>query len=777
MHSFDCLALLVCFLSMSPPPGSSQSPEAEPARPAASQEEPPDAAPRFGEELVVTAERREMSSQEVPLALTAFSGQQLQDLRTETLDDLTRLTPNLNLFPTRSSASNSAVFIRGIGQEDTVFTVDAGVGLYVDDVLLPRAQGSLLDLLDVERVEILRGPQGTLYGRNTLAGTIRYVTRQPEHESSAEVELTAGGYQRRDVRGIFNFPLFRKKAWARIALASLQTDGYEYNQISGNHLESKDSLMGRATLAFEPSPDLRLTLRLDSLRERPSVRVGALLRPQRTALDFPGLLAGDVVTIPVSDDPFRVRSNVQDKQDLDTWGASASLEREMGGSLSLKSVTSYRALDSDTRLDFDATEARGADVFALQNHEQASEEIQLTHAPEGSRWNTVSGLFFFYEDDDQFDGTDASAKGFSIDSTYAQTTYSYAAYSQTRYRLGDRWSLTGGLRYTFEEKEFSRRSEQHRANPNAPDYNLFGGFGNGPGGRPPSRFPGNGILLTDIRNATADWSALTPEAGIQYAPGAGRLHYLRIARGFKSGGFNGRANQAANPRQGDPFEPEYVWSGEIGFKSVAWDHRLVLSSALFYNDYKDLQLASFSGADLDGDGDVDTYLPLFTNAGRATTRGFELEAAAYPRQGLEIAASLGYTDSDIKELVERGQDLSRIRELPNAPDWTGSFRLAQLLPLGARRALQVGAGASYQGARFLTVSNLPDLRQESYTLVDAFAALELGDGAWRIALGGRNLTDERYLVSGLDASSPPFGIVTGFYGDPRTWSLTLTSRF
>lgn len=768
------LSLLV-FLTVTP--SVVGSPQERPSPPATDAEEnPPPDERAFRESIVVTAERREKAAQEVPLSLSVFDDERLRDIQAETIQDLTLATPNLNVFQTRSSASNAALFIRGIGQEDTVFTVDSGVGLYVDDVLLPRAQTSLLDLLDVERVEVLRGPQGTLYGRNTLAGALHYITRPPALETTAEVELTAGNFNRQDFRGVFNFPFFEKAA-ARIAIASLSTDGYELNSFSGDRLTTKDSFAGRATVAFEPRDDVKMTFRADALRERPSIRVGALLRPQQTALDYPGLVAGRVVTIPVSRDPFRVRSNVQDKQDVDTWGASGTIVLGWIPSLSLKSVTSYRELASDTRIDFDASEARGADVFAIQDHRQASQEIQLSHTPAGSRWNTVAGLFLFYEDDDQFDGTDASAKGFSIDSQYAQTTKSYAAYSQTRYKLSARWSVTGGLRYTWEEKEFSRRSEQHRSNLTAPDFNAFGGFSNGPGGRPPSRFPGNGIILTNIRDASANWAALTPEAGVQHSSHERFLQYFRVARGFKSGGFNGRANQAANPQQGSPYEPEYVWSYEAGAKNVFWDDRLVANAAVFYNDYKDLQLASFSGADLDGDGIFDTYLPLFTNAGKAVTQGVELEIRAYVSQGMEVSASAGYVDSEFKEFRERDRDLSDVRELPNAPKWTGSLGISHFIPITDDRNFQIGGTLNYQGMRFLTVSNLPDLRQDAYTLVNAFVALDLRGGDWRIVLGGRNLTDERYLVSGLDASSPPFGVVTGFYGDPRTWSLSLTTRF
>jgi iron complex outermembrane receptor protein len=253
--------------------------------------------------------------------------------------------------------------------------------------------------------------------------------------------------------------------------------------------------------------------------------------------------------------------------------------------------------------------------------------------------------------------------------------------------------------------------------------------------------------------------------------------FASIARGFKSGGFNGRASEASNPAQREPYDPEFVWTYEAGARTSWHGGRLLANLTGFYNDYTDLQLASFVGADSDGDGQADTFLPLFTNAGKAVTQGFELELSARPVAGLDLHAAAGYTDAGFEEYIERGIDVSGERELPQAPEWTASLGGAYQHRLGGTALeLRIGGDVGYQGARQLTVSNLEDLRQDGYTVVNAYLGLASAGGRWRLTLGGRNLGDERYLISGLDGTPPPFGLVTGFYGDPRTWTLTLSTR-
>jgi iron complex outermembrane recepter protein len=721
--------------------------------------------------VVVTARRYPELAQRVPLSLTVLTAEAMQrGGGVSTLADVTLRSPNVNAFASRSSHGTAAVFIRGIGQEDNVFTVDPGVGIYLDDIYLPRAQGALLDILDVERVEVLRGPQGTLYGRNTIAGAIRYVSRPPARGFSADVDATTGSFRRRDLRAVVNLPI-SGQVLTRFSLGAFVEEGPERNVVTDEWLRSRNTLAARATVAVRPGEALSFVLRADGVRQRPSLHVGSLLRPQTTALDFAGLVAGQTTTIPVGE-PFRVRANAQNRFDVDTWGVSGVLAWEPSPSLSVRSLTSYRTLAEDSRFDFDATEARAVDVFILHDHEQVSQELLLTR--QGPQGQVVGGLYFFREQDGQFDGTDATAKGFSLDALYSQDVHSYAVFSHARLRLGGRLAVNGGARYTFEEKEFSRRAERHLANAQTGDENLFGGLGTGPGGSPPARFPGNGQQLTNIRGASADWGAWTPRLGLEYELARGGLLYASVARGFKSGGFNGRATEVANPQQRAPYDPEFVWTYELGAKGMAAGGRARASVAGFYNDYTDLQLSSFGAVDTNGDGVDDQFLPLFTNAARAVTTGFEVDAAGVPLRGLEVFGGVGYTFSEYREYVERGVDLSRSRELPNAPRWTGNAGVEASVPLRVL-TLRLGAGAAYQGKRHLAVTNLPDLLQEAYTLLDAHATL-LAD-RWRLTVGGHNLTDERYLVAGLDASSPPFGIVNGFYGDPRIWRITAAFAF
>jgi iron complex outermembrane receptor protein len=728
-----------------------------------------------GEVIIVTARRRQEDPQKVPVALSVFNGEDLRKAQTDRLEELTLKTPNMNMFQTRSSSSNGAIFIRGFGQEDTVFTVDSGVGLYVDDVFMPRAQAALLNVYDVERIEVLRGPQGTLYGRNTIAGAIKYVTRDPGNDLAATVTTTVGNYKRGDLKASLNLPLLSDRVLTRFSFGTFNHEGFERDILSGRRTRDMDVTAGRASVLVNVSEDLKVSLAGDYYADRSGISVGSLLRPVTTAMDFEGLVAQEQVTIPVSSDPFLVRSNAENLQIVDHWGLVGNVSWDASDMLSLKSVSSYRQLASNARLDFDSTEAHIADVFSIQDHSQWSQEIQANL--EVQPVSLVGGLYYFHEYDNQNDGTDATAKGFSIDSAYDQMTDSVAGYANADYPVLDQLTLNAGVRVTFERKEFSRQSELHPGNPMTGDPNRFGGFDSGPNGNPPQPlFPGNGTRITNIRDVSETWTAVTPRAGVSHTPTEDVLLFASVARGFKSGGFNGRANQAANPDQDQPYAPEYVWTYEAGVKSSWLDRQFLANATGFYNDYTDLQLASFTAVDADGDGVEETYLPQFTNAGRAVTAGFELEVSARPIPGLVVSGGTGFTQAEYKQFVERGVDIAGMRDLPNAPKWTAALTTAYNRPIDAY-VMEVGGGVNYQGARYLTVSNLEDLREDGYVLFDAFAAVAAQDYKWRLTLAGKNLGDERYLVSGLDASSPPFGLVTGFYGPPRLWMLTLEARF
>ena len=722
-------------------------------------------------DIVVTAQRFAENSQTVPMSVKVFDNEQLKVAAVNTLQDLTTKSPNVNIFASRSSLSTSAIFIRGIGQEDNVFTVDPGVGVYLDDILIPRAQGGILDLYDVERIEILRGPQGTLYGRNTIAGTIKYYSKQPTNDFTKEIEMTYGSYNRRDLKGIFNIPIVSGELISRIAFGTFNREGFEYNVYNGKRTDSKKSLVGRATLLWLPNQNFEFEFKADGIRERPSIHVGSLIRPQTTALDYNGLVNKQFVTIPVPDDPFTVRSDVKDQFYVDTWGLSGTANWVNGNSFSIKALASYRKLDEDSHFDFDATEARAADVFIKHHHNQASGELQLTY-DDSQSLKYVGGIFFFHEKDDEFDGTDAMAKGFSLDAIYDQSVYSYAFYSQASYKLTNKLSATLGLRYTIENKTFNRVAEFHPADSTKKDNNLFGGYGNGPGGIAPSQFPGNGIIQTNIKDAYGSWNAFTPHIGLEYQLSRFILTYFNVSRGFKSGGFNGRASEASNPQQRNPYNPEYVWSYELGTKTSWFENRLILNVSAFYNDYRDLQLSSFSET---ADGN---YLPLFTNAGKAFTKGFEIEATSRPINILKLNAGIGFTDSRYLEYREQGRDVSNLRTFPNAPEWTGIVGASLIFPVfESSYILQFGGDLNYQGERYLTVSNLPDLKQPDYVLLNAFIIFKPINDGWQITLNGKNLTNKHYLIAGLDASPSPFGIVSGFYGDPLTLSVTVNYRF
>jgi iron complex outermembrane receptor protein len=723
-----------------------------------------------GLETIVTARRVPEEYLKAPISISVLDSRTMARRQMTRLTDLSLQVPNLNIFPQRSSSNIGSLFIRGIGRDDDVFTFGSGVGLYLDDVYLPLAQGSLLDIYDVERVEVLRGPQGTAFGRNTIAGAIRYITRKPGRGLSSNFEIRTGNYDRLDLMAGADIPLVPDWIYSRLSFGSFNHAGYEYNQFTASRTRDQRASAGRLSFLINPDGKVSADLRADVVLDRSGTAIGALLRPQQTAMTFADLLAGRTVTFEPSGDLLSVNGNIINHGRILHWGGAAVVTWKISEHLVAKSISSFRRLESEARRDFDATSARGLDAYILQTHNQFSEDLQVNAS---WRWlNAVAGLNYFYEFDEQNDGTDGTARGFSIDSFYNQRTEGYSGYAQADATAFDRLTFSAGVRLTYERKRFNRMSEQHPANRATGDENLFGGAGSVPGGRPPEPlFPGTGTILTDIRDATGGWFAATPRFSLSYSPLDALALYVSAARGFRSGGFNARANEIANPRQSDPYAPEYVWTYEGGVRWAALERRLLLEGVYFYNDVTDLQLNSFDAIDRDNDGVNETFLPLFTNAGKAVTQGVELSGVLGRIHGFELAATVGYTRARFRELIERGVDVSGQRLLAHVPEWTGSLAMSYRRGLGLHGLqLEVGAGVTYLGERFLSVSNLPDLKQEAYVLLNGMVSVEAPNG-WALSLGVKNATDERYLTSGLDASA--LGIVTGFAGDPRVWTVSL----
>ena len=439
------------------------------------------------------------------------------------------------------------------------------------------------------------------------------------------------------------------------------------------------------------------------------------MRPVTTALDYPGSSQPACPALfPVPDSPFLVQSNAGGKTKIDTWGTAATIRWLTAKAFVIQSTTSVRGLANDAQTDIDATPAFAADVFIQQDHTQASQGIQVTRTGVG-RWDTTAGAFFFYSDDHEFDGTNGSAKGFSVNAKSFQRSHSSAAYGQTTGRFTNRLSVTLGLRYSFDRKAFGRQAWQYTAADTPPCYNLYGGLCTGQGAAVPSGFPGNGgVNAADIPETSADWSAWTPRLSVQHLIASDTMLYASVARGFKSGGFNGRASTLSSPHSSDPYNPEYVWTYEAGARTTWLRQRLSAGLTYFYNDYRNLQLQTFV---VPSNGAV--FESLFTNAGKAVTKGFEADLALKPTSRLSVAAGVGFTDAAFVTFLNNGVNIASQRSSAERSEMDGNVSGSYVFHSGqqASHSLQVATwdikGPGTSRSAIWRTSTSPDML--SYT--------------------------------------------------------------
>ncbi|MDG2521190.1 TonB-dependent receptor [Caulobacter segnis] len=686
------------------------------------------------DEIVVTARRRDERLQDVPAAVTAFSSTALRNMQATNVGDLQGSAPNLTIH--EGDASNAVVYVRGVGQIDSLAFADPGVGVYVDDVYLGRAQGAFLDVYDVDRIEMLRGPQGTLYGRNTIGGAVKFVSKPLTNDFAGALEATVGDYERVELKGSVGGALVQDKLLAKAAFVYSARDGYSLNALDGRTDGDKNLLAGRLAFEYRASEDFSLRLNIDGSRDRPD----RSRTPARATAVFGAP--------PTLNNPFDVNASFNTLADLSTAGVSLVADWKLSDAVGLKSITAYRKMSYDSNLDLDATTQAIFGVYVREDQDQISQELQLNYT--GDRFTAVGGLFWFKEHDDTFSGLLGPAISLVTGSQNDQHNESWAAYGQGTYSLTDHLSVTAGLRYTHEKKDFFRTQKFF-----APTVTTL-----------PVPYD-QGPFATFI-DTSDEWSSFTPRFGLDYKISDDVLAYASVSRGFKSGGFDGRANDAAGAR---PYDPETLWAYEAGLKSTLLDRRLTANFAVFWNDYKDLQLSSFT-ADSSG-----AFTALFTNAGAATIRGAELELVARPIRPLTLNFVLGYLDGRYDEYIgPGGRDISDQRELVNAPKWDGKIGANYRFDLADGGSLTVGADAAFRSKTYRTVSSSEILAQKGYVLVDAFARWQDARDKWFVQAGVKNLTDKRYIEQGFDLSDS-LGYQLAYFGAPRTVSATIGVAF
>ncbi|MBS0556882.1 MAG: TonB-dependent receptor [Proteobacteria bacterium] len=715
------------------------------------------------ESITVTARRRSENIEKVPVAVSAFSSDDLKDLQAQTIDGLQGAVPGMNIVQGRGSSSSVNVFIRGIGQPDALQTFDPGVGMYVDDVYYSRIQGALVNLFDVDHVEVLRGPQGTLYGKNSTGGAIKIVTREPTDYATGAAEVTFGDYGRREGQFYLSGPL--GGAWsASVAGMVGGDDGDVRDPATGRKFNDNDAKAVRAKLAFRPGGMFSAELAVDGTRSDTALTLGQATAP----LYATDLKLGQVLlyTPPSGEYDFTGQTGFGPGkgQKLNQDGVALHMNWQLDPRWTFKSISAYRKLHSDSYIDIDATALQLGDVLVDFHQKQFSQEFQLQY-DNGDNLQAVYGLYYLDEKvpSHQEAYADDLLRYATIPITFLRTiddnlqNKSWAGFAHVNWEFVPSWTLAAGVRYTDETKDYRRTTSAFFGAPLA-------------------------ALSQDpqavIPPTSKSWNAVTPSLSLQKQFNTQAMGYVSVNRGFKSGGFNGRANdpkEAANPT----FNPELVWTYEAGLKLRSADGRLQGNFAAYHSDYKDFQ-ARVSDVTNPGSATPTFAFPVL-NAAKLTIDGLEFEGAALFGEGTRLSTQLAWMDARYDEFNDPRTVLYPIYahlhdHVPFSPKVTARVALTQTFALGNGSAITVGGDVSYRDDTWLSVDNRPGLMQPAYTLVGVFGVYDSADGRWQFRGGVKNLTDKVYKTDGQEFSSVG-NIQTAYFGWPRTWYVSARYNF
>ncbi|MEO9132370.1 MAG: TonB-dependent receptor, partial [Sphingomonas sp.] len=737
-------------------------------------------------DIIVVARKRSERLLDVPIAVTALSADALAKAQAIDLSGMQGAIPNVNLVQGRGSSSNANIFIRGIGQPDALQTFDPAVGIYVDGVYMSRIQGALFNLFDVDHVEVLRGPQGTLYGKNTIGGAVSLISRKPDtHDLKAMGSATYGSYNQILVNGYVSAPLIADRLALSLAGVYDKRDGTVIDPLTGRDYNDRNTLAGRAILRATPTDRIELILSGDYTRQRTAPTLGYATAPLTNLVynaTFTGFVAVPTVKTAYPYGAYHYRASTSlapgQGQRLDHWGTSFTANIELSDALSVTSITAYRDLRPDYYIDFDATELEVADAFVGVRQHQFSQEVQLKY--NSGPLKAVAGLYYLNETvgshqeayDDNYLQYQA-APGIVVPLTFTrfiddrQNVKSYAAFGQLTYDVTDRVSLTAGLRYTKERKQYYRTTQTQLAGGALSAAFIF-----------PNSLPAPYNTLDHV-----DFGAWTPSATLSFKPTRDTLLYASASRGFKSGGFNGRVNSLADVTQlingvttvTPYFKPETVWTYEAGAKGSFLGGRVQLSGDVFYSDYRDFQARVGGGAT----GIAGGSFPVI-NAGKLRNWGIEVEMAVRPVAPWSIRTSFGYLNSKYVEFNDsRRAPAYSCNPTGNqvtckpafSPPISAALASDYAIPLGNAGSLTLGGDIRFIDKQYLSVDNRDNLREPGYMLLNAFVQYDAPGGKYYLRGGVKNLTKSIYMTDAQEFSSVG-NIQTAYFGDPRTWSVT-----
>lgn len=673
-----------------------------------------DASRKRIDEVLVTAEKREVNVQRTAVSVAAYTSQHLERSVIEDIYDIGLQTPGLIV----NQEIVGKIYIRGIGTENLTIGGDPGVPVHVDGVYLARTSAANLDLYDVERVEVLRGPQGTLYGRNATGGSINIISKAPTNDFYARLDAQYGNHDRFRIGGTLSGPIIEDKVLFRASFVKSDRDGFTPNLFNGEDLDDEDLVMGRMRLKFLVSDDVTFDLigefSLDDSKPAPfkQLEFSPLFEGLLGAFDPPGLR-------PVSQD-----SPVTQEQDQ--WGVTGILNWDLGSTV-LTSVSAFRSTEFMAQFDGDAVDILFQNFSDTSDSEQFSQEIRL--ASDGwDRFDWMIGAYYFHDDAMTSIFIPIPGFGFDILHNADMKTDAFAFFGQVTYRATDRLSFTVGLRYSNEDKEASQFS----------DFGFM----------PP--------LMQDLNE---DSDALTPRFAIEFFASEDVLLYASVTRGFKSGGFTFNGFQSN-------FRPEFVWAYEGGVKSQFLDGRLQANVSAFYYDYTDLQVSK-----------LQNQAGVITNAADATIYGGELEVIVQPWEYFSLNAGLAYLHAEFDQFLTEDPSNPALGEidlagnrLTRSPRFTANLGAEFIYPVSNLGEISLRADYQYQSKSFFTPFNRALSQQDSFDLFNARLAFRSASEQWQIAVFVKNAFNEEYFLNILE-SAVEAGKPEGFLASPRTYGV------
>lgn len=701
------------------------------------------------EEIVVTANKRAQNLQDVSVAVTAFTGDQIKELQLGQPVDLAHQTPGLDIKNAVGN-TNPVITIRGIGLNDYNSNNSPSAAVHVDQAYIGSNAYLSFQMFDIKRVEVLKGPQGTLYGRNTTAGSVNFITNKPSEEFEAYVDTSYGNFNTFNLEAAVGGQLAEGMV-GRFAVMTKQADGRFTNlgtvgTSAGTSIDplipvvpvveendefgDTDAMAWRGSLAWESSDELDVLFTMHGSRDKSDNWVLKMADPDRRGV----APVGDEDTIYTDQEPTI---------DADQIGGALHINWDMEFA-TLTSITSYESLERIMG-DSDASPYRIRQTVFDDDMWQATQELRLTsNGEEGLSW--IVGAFYM-EDEIDFSkvGDNLDFLGGNSDVAFLQASDSWALFGQTEYQLSDEFKLTIGLRYTEEEKTLVGRTLEQDP------------YGTSTLGARFTDLP----IFADEQYETDDVSG---KLGLDWTPNDDWLVYASVSKGFKSGGFDG--STILNTIELTPIEAETLWAYELGFKSSLADGALQLNGSFYYYDFEDMQVETL----VDIAGGIQGSIR--TNAGKAEVTGGELEAWWRPAEGLDLKFGVALIDSEIVEW--NSLDLDEVEEiegnsLSDAPEVTFNALVRYQWFIGDDLIMTASTDVNYSDTIYKDIANTAAQESDSFTLWNARLALGSEDGAWTAALWGKNLTDKRYVTHNISL----FGPIAEMYNAPRTYGVSV----